>query len=256
LASALATGGLAGSPAQTKDPQQAVPTALDSPALLGEFGACLEDLRRFYSGPENPNESNHYIELWEGRTIRATTQWAGMTNNHTLFINSHGKALQGSSRHAYYPHSSLLSNSQSTPYYSAKDFATLLRDASTNIHNIILAGCDFDRSFKTSELRQHFVNATNITHSAAGKAGYQPMYLQAILSRSEDIKPLYETPRTNAKGVKEYHIRTTPSLHSTQLTPYIAELFRPGEKVPYKIQKAGCELIQAASPPPLVAASP
>jgi hypothetical protein len=69
------------------------------------------------------------------------------------------------------------------------------------------------------------------------------MFLQALVNHSKAIKPLYETCRKNSLGLTEYQLGTAPARQATRLSPYVAELFRPGEKKPFKTQVAGRELL-------------
>lgn len=218
----------------------------------GLYGADLNLLAKFYTPPQSPGESNHYIDMWAGRTTRDYLVAHGLTNNHALVINSHGGALPYglSARHAYYPHDSLLPRHQKTPYFSVQDLARLLGpENAKQIHNIVLAGCDPDRSFDSQELRKHFINATNITHTVAGEMGYQSMFLQALFSDSADIRPLYESAKRNPQGKMEYHLNKAPAGNAVKLTPYLAELFRPGETKPFRTQVAGRELLEPPQTP-------
>ena len=222
--------------------------AHNSRAERGEFGGELAWLAERYSPPVAPGESNYYFQMWDGPTIRALTTSSGLTNNHALFINSHGKGIvRGlTARYAYFPHQALLDPSKNAPCYSAGDLARMIGPANVGqIQNILIAGCDTDRAFRAAELRKYFVNATNITHAAPGQFGYQPMFLQAVLNLSAAIQPLYETREKSASGRIEYFMGAEPARHATQLSPYVADLFRRGENDPYRTQLAGRELLDA-----------
>src|SRR5262245_36095853 len=197
----------------------------------GEFGADLDYLRKFYTPPQNPRESNHYIDIWDGQKIRQKITAGGLTNNHALFVNCHGKRIltETGPRHAFYPHESLVPTGQKMPYFSIADLARVVGSAqASRIHNILIAGCNAEASFQPAELRKYFVNATNVTYMLGGELGYQPMFLQAALIHSSNIRALYETLRTNELGEVEYHLGDTPAQKATRLSPYVAALFRPG----------------------------
>jgi len=224
----------------------------------GQFGFDLVGLRKFYTPPLGPGESNHYFDLWEGRNTREIAVVHGLTNNNALIINSHGKGLSswGDRHYAYYPHASLLGPRARGPYFSAADLARVLGPVSADkIHNIVISGCNSENSFDANQLRKYFPNATNITHTAPGQLGYQPMFLQALTCPTEAIQILYETSRTNRRGEAEYLIGKKPSLGATKFSPYIAELYRPGDRNPFRTQIAGRELLDPPNEAPACAAS-
>lgn len=219
---------------------------------LGMLGSDLDFLASFYTPPQTPAESNHYIDLWAGKQLRAITALNRLTNNRALFINSHGQGFRGKAgtRFAYFPHQSLLRDGQKVPYYSAQDLAQIVGPASADkIHNILIASCDSEGCFSSAELRKYFVNATNITHVTSGKPGFQPMFFQAMVSPASEIQPLFEIPTRTADGSIEYQIETHSAPKARRLFPYVADLYRAGEAKPFKVQVAGRELLT----PPLVA---
>lgn len=202
-------------------------------------------LKRHYTRPKS-NESNYYFDLWTSPPIVEITRAVGLTHNRALFINSHAKAVRTPSglRHAFYPHQKLLRKDQKRPYFFLEDFVKAMgTDAAKNIHNVLIAGCNEEGTFSSREVRQHFPNATNIIHMAGGDLGYQAMFVQALTTPSAHIRPLYEIPRTNHLGKVEYVKDTLPLQNATRLPPYIADVFRPGESRPYRIQIAGRELL-------------
>lgn len=210
----------------------------------------LEMLEQFHTPPRGPGESNHFIDLWPGLKIRDFARECGLTNNHALIVNSHGRAVGAllGSRYRFYPHDALLQPRQKRPYFSAADLARVLGPASTSrIHNILIGACNEEGAFSSRELRRHFVNATNITHMAEGERGYQPMFLQAIAGCSGQIEPLYETPVHTAGRAPEYQIGNEPRPGSTKLSPYVADLFLPGAKEPFQTRIAGREIIESPS---------
>jgi hypothetical protein len=217
----------------------------------GTFGASLEFLAAHHQGPEEPGESNHFIELWQGRQTQPIATLHGLRDNHTLFINSHGGGFPTAAgqRHAFYPHESLLRKGQRAPRYSAPDIARVLGPAqAASIHNIVSGGCDREGTFSATELRRHFVNATNIVHVPAGQPGVQPMYFEAIVNRSSENKPFYEAAIPTGPRSTGYTITSAPSDHARRLAPYVAELFRPGEREPFRVQPAGRELLEPSFP--------
>jgi hypothetical protein len=209
----------------------------------GEFGGNLGFLRSFYLAPQIQGESNHYIDLWEGQKLRAIISINGLTNNHTLFVNSHGKGMSGG-RFAFYPHQSLGWPGGEAPCYSAADLAAIVGEAHIqNIHNIVLAACNAEGTLSATDLRRCFPNATNIVHSARGELGYQAMFLQAIVNNSWNIKPVYEWCERNGQGQFEYITGLTPPPGAKRFAPYVAEIFRSGANDPFQVQRAGRELL-------------
>ena len=89
--------------------------------------------------------------MWAGQKIRQKISAGGLTNNHALFVNSHGKriATRTGPRYAFYPHESFVKDGGPTPYFSAADLARIVGPAHTHkIHNILIAGCNAEGSFK------------------------------------------------------------------------------------------------------------
>ena len=228
----------------------AAATAVES--AHGEYGFGLDFLRKRYSPPQ-PGENNHVIDLWAEQSLSAFARECNLTNNHALFINSHGGGLATArgTRYSYYPHQSLLRAGEKTPQFSEADMAAVLgADSAATIHNILISGCNADGSFNSGELRKYFVNATNIVHLSAGKFGYQPMFRQILASHSSNIQPLYQTCAKNAAGKLEFFMGKNPAPNSTRLAPYVAELFKPGASTPFKMQVAGRELLAPFQPSP------
>lgn len=213
------------------------------------FSSALPQTSRsvsaYYTPPQLPGESNHYIDMWGETPLRELALTAGLTNNHTLLINSHGKAVRTPRglEYVYYPRNKGVSGDETNLTFTAADLAQALGPAAGEIHNIILSGCNKEKAFSAASLRQYFVNATNVVHAPAGQLGYQPMFFQALFNISTEIKRLYETPRVNKAGQMEYTVDYTRQPKSTVLRPYIAELFQPGKAQPYRIQTAGRELL-------------
>jgi len=214
----------------------------------GQLGRDFRLLRSSLTAAKAPGESNYFIDMWEGQNLHAIVSANGLTNNHTLFVNCHGKYLsegRRSGRFAFYPHQSLIKPDSSTPYYTVRDLAAVVGSGSvSNIRNLVLAACNAEGELSTKELRQYFPNATNIVHCAAGELGYQPMFLQAIMNYSSTIKPVYEWREKNEKGQVQYVTGHTAVQGAKRLAPYTAELFEPGGDEPFRVQRAGRELLE------------
>ena len=80
-----------------------------APAGVGEFGGNLELLSRYCSGPKTKAESNFFIDMWAEQNMASLLRLHGFTNNHALFINSHGRSGPGERgvRFVLYPHASV-----------------------------------------------------------------------------------------------------------------------------------------------------
>jgi hypothetical protein len=225
--------------------------AAESQAIRGEFGADLSVLTKFCSGPQNEKESNYFLDMWSGQQMAQIARLNGLTNNHTLFINSHGKGGLGvfGNRYGFYPHRSLLQPKTVEPVFSAKDIARMLGPERVNsIHNVVISSCDLEGCFSAPEIKKCFPNAKTIVHAPRGQAGYQPMFYSALVNHSSEVQPLYETriqPNSNTPG---YHIGSVPEAGAKKLNPYVAELYLPGAQKPYRSQIAGRELLEAPLP--------
>lgn len=205
--------------------------------------AGSQELTRYYTPPQMPGESNHYIDMWGGPALRELALAAGLTNNHALLVNSHGKAVRTSQGWEYVWYPRIKNADETEPAFSAADLAAILGPSAREIHNILLSGCNKEMAFSPAAVRKYFVNATNIVHAPVGQLGYQPMFFQALFNLSTEVRPLYETSSANERGQIEFILDYTPGPNSTLLTPYIAELFELGQKKPFRIQTAGRELL-------------
>jgi len=197
----------------------------------------IEWLQKHFVGPTVAGESNYYLDLWEPPKMRVIAPGGGLTNNHALFINSHGKGVKSKkgTRYAFYPHE-LVGGGE----FFIEDIAALVGARQVfKIHNVVISGCDLDSSFNAKEIRKYFPNATNIIHSAAGEAGYQEMLFQLLLSESSQIETLYQIRDSDG----EFDITNHPVPGCKRLAPYVATLFRPGKSGSYRTQKAGRELL-------------
>ena len=212
----------------------------------GEYRGDLEFLRDCYTGPDEEGGSNHYFDLWRPGALPALTRVHGLTNNHALFIDSHGKAgcSKRGSGYGFYPNESVLERGQKVSYFSAGDFATVLGPTNAaQIHNVVLAGCNEEGGFRSSEFRVHFVNATNITYMRPGELSFKPMFYQAITLPSDEIKPLYGKLRRRAGRRVEAEIVSRPAPGTQPLGSYVSDLYMPGASNPFRTQKAGRELL-------------
>jgi hypothetical protein len=211
----------------------------------GEYGGDLGFLRRFHVGPQSSAESNHYFDLWSPGALPALACFNGLTNNRALIVDSHGSAgFRWHGRgYGLYPRETLLQRGQETPGFSPADFARVLgREQAAAIHNIVIAGCNEEGRFRSQEWRRHFVNATNITHMTPGKLAYKPMFYQAIVTFSFEIKPLF------GRGSRGFgsacSVEREPSSGAEPLGAYVADLYLPGARRPYRTQRAGRELLE------------
>lgn len=214
--------------------------------LLGEYGGDLSFLSRYHVGPRHPTESNHCIDLWSPGELSVLARANGLTNNHALFIDSHGRSgFRWHGRgYALYPRATLLQDNERTPYFSARDVALVLgQEAAAAIHNIVIAGCNEEGRFRSSEWRRHFANATNITYMTPGKLSFKPMFYQAIVTRSTDLKPFYGKLRRVGERI-DCDIESTPLPSTEELGAYVADLYLPGQHKPYRTQRAGRELLE------------
>lgn len=223
----------------------AVFVAARSGGNAGEFGGDMDFLLAHHTAPESEGESNHYIDLWSSGGLIALVRRHGLTNNHALFVDSHGRAgfAWHGGRYGIYPHRSLLADGQATPAYSAKDLAAVLGEAAPKIHNIVLTGCNADGRLRSQEFRKYFVNATNITHMAAGELAFKPMFVQAISRPSAEIQTLHGRIHNVSASRTEAAISGAALPGSSPLGAYVADLYLPGAKMPYRTQRAGRELL-------------
>lgn len=216
----------------------------------GDYGGDMALLRRSYTGPGNSGESNCYFDLWSPGALPIFTRVNGLTNNRALLVDSHGKAgCSGrGDGYGFYPNAALVPSGQPTPVYSARDLAKVMGpDQAGRIHNIVLAGCNEEGRFRSEELRQYFPNATNIVYMTPGELAYKPMFYQAILYPSEEIRTLFGKPRRAKGGGTECEIVVKAAEGTQALGHYVADLYQPGGTAPYCTVRAGRELLQPAA---------
>jgi hypothetical protein len=212
---------------------------------VGEYGGDLGFLRRCYTGPVAAGESNHYLDLWAPGALPLLARVNGLTNNRALIVDSHGNAACAGRAYGFCPKETLLQPGQKLPWFSAADLARVLgpQNAAT-IHNILLAGCNAEGRFRSQELRRYFVNATNITYMTPGQLAFKPMFYQAIVLPSSQIRLLYGKRRDTLDGRIECALVDEPGRGAQPLGIYLADLYRPGGRKPYRTLKAGRELLE------------
>ncbi|MDB6032216.1 MAG: hypothetical protein JWM16_2554 [Verrucomicrobiales bacterium] len=206
----------------------------------GEYGADLNLLRECMRGPSNLKESNYFVDLWDNGELRDYARDHGLTNNHALFVISHGGGIHTllGPRYAYFPELKG-AVSKSKALFSARDLAQVLGpNGVAGIHNLVIAGCNFENTFSSAELRLLFPNATNVVHSLPGKNAHETLFRHALIYPSRDVRTLYSQPDNFQAGTFDERWR------AKKAQPYIAELFLPGALLPYKIQTAGRELLE------------
>lgn len=214
-------------------------------AERGQYGGNLEFLSRHHTAPA-AGESNHYIDLWTPGALPALARVNGLTNNHALFVDSHGQGgCAPGNGYGFFPKENLVPAGTRTPYYSLRDLATILGAAAVqSIHNVVLAGCNEEGRFNSREVLRYFPKATNVTHMAAGQLAYKPMYYQAIVHRVEDIRPLYGLNTRTRAGRVETRIVNEPTPGAKPLGNYVADLYLPGGRAPFRTRPAGRDLLE------------
>ena len=214
-------------------------------AERGQYGGNLNFLRKHHTAPA-AGESNHYIDLWTPGALPVLARVNGLTNNHALFVDSHGQGgCAPGNGYGFFPQQSLVPAGTRTPYYSISDLAaTLGTAAAQSIHNVVLAGCNEEGRFDSREVRRYFPNATNVTYMVAGQLAYKPMYYQAIVYRVEDIRPLYGLNTRTRAGRVETQIVNEPTPGAKPLGSYAADLYLPGGRAPFRTRPAGRDLLE------------
>jgi hypothetical protein len=208
------------------------------PPQTGEYGANLNILREFTTGPAGPRESNYFVDLWDNGELKNYARQHGLTNNHALFVISHGGGIETvkGPRYAYYPE---VKGGPGKQLFSARDLARVLGpEKVASIHNLVIAGCNPDNTFSSAEIRPLFPNATNVVHSLPGKNAHETLFRHALIYPSRDVQTLYMQPDDFHPGMFDEKWR------ERKVKPYVAELFMPGALWPYRIQTAGRELLE------------
>src|SRR5947208_2253437 len=107
----------------------------------GEYGTSLNLLRFFYTPPQTPDESNYFIDMEGGESLRKFAFSYGLTNNHALFVFLHGRAIETPSGLRY----SFYADQEDNPAasFSIQDIARILGPENVSqIHNLVLASCN------------------------------------------------------------------------------------------------------------------
>ena len=198
----------------------------------GEFGGSLDYLRSCYMPPLSPGESNFYIDMLDG-SFRRFAIAHGLTNNHALFVVSHGKALQTDFglRYAFYPEKS----SYRVPSFSAGDLARLIGPANARqIQILVLAGCNRENLLSLRELKRYFPNAATIIHALPGTDANLASFWEMLAYRSQDLAAL--------RSPHDLAARHFGPAGFSKGSPYVADLYQPGARTPYRRQIAGREL--------------
>ncbi len=254
--------GLAESSAEARDRRalesQTTNARVEPKLGRGQHGGDLRLLQSFYQAPRTNGESNHLFDLWESGGLSGFAKFHGLTNNRALIIDSHGTDFftWGGPHYVFRPNTRVLPSGAELPSYSVRDFAQVMGPgAAASIHNVVIAGCNQRGALKTSEFRRYFVNATNITYMAAGNLSYKPCFFQALNRHSLNIEPLYGRPSLTTNGATRMEISRVASPGAVLLGNYVAELFEPGARRPYRIQRAGRELLEPGIQPSTSATS-
>src|SRR5439155_22817425 len=132
--------------------------------VWGEYGGNLNLLRCFYTPPQAAGESNYFIDMQGEEPLRNFAVAHGLTNNHALFILSHGRAIDTPSgpRYAFFGGKSERGDN-SGACFSIQDIAGLLGPTNASkIRNLVLASCNRENMLCPDEIRAYFPNVTNL----------------------------------------------------------------------------------------------
>jgi hypothetical protein len=215
----------------------------------GQYGGDLRLLRSFCTLPRD-GESNFFLDLWEPGNLASFARLQGLTNNHALMIDSHStEHLSWKGRQfVFRPGTAAMTAGAPASLYSIRDVARILGPSATEIHNIVIAGCNEAGVLDPAVFRRYFVNATNVTYMAAGQRSYKPQFYQMLTQHSEDQEQLYERVISREGQRVCSEICRSPVEGSRPLGWYVADLFRPGEVKPFQRQRAGRELLDPETP--------
>ena len=171
-------------------------------------------------------------------------QFHNLTNNRSLFVDSHGKS--GPNGYRFYPNAGLVKAGETTPFYSLRDLARVMGpQQALNIHNVLLAGCNTEGRLRSSDVRRHFPNATNITYMAPGELAFKPMYYQAIVLPAAEIRCLYSSAHRTNEGRIECRITTSAVPDAQPLAAYVSDLYLPSARKPYSRVRASRERLES-----------
>lgn len=217
------------------------------PEPSGELGGKLALLEMALHRPSRPGENNYYVDLISPGLLPRVARRLGLTNNHALMVDAHGRSVASKSgrRYGLFPAASWGTGEPvSASGYSARDLAEVLGpEGARGIHNLVIASCNEDGELRLETFRRWFPQATNIIHIPAGQAAFRPMLLQTLSRHSLDLQPLYAQLRPGeGKGLHEILTRAAPG--AIPLGFFEAELYRPGCQQPFRKVRAGRELLQ------------
>ncbi len=208
----------------------------------GEYGGNMQYLASCCTGPQAPGESNYYLDML-GMGFPGFAAAEGLTNNHTLFVLSHGKAIRTDFgvEYAFYPGGYMVH----PPCFSVRDLARILGPHALEIHNLVFAGCNLENMFDARDVKRFFVNATNIVHALPGTDATIGTFQEILTYSSTELgaRSFMPSSRVPLFGRND-------TVHNGR---YVAELFRPGEGKPYEKVIAGRELLVAPSSAPALA---
>ena len=214
----------------------------------GQYGGDLQLLRSFATWP-GEGESNFYFDLWEPGSLSAFARIHGLTNNHALLIDSHGADRRSwKGRQFVFRPGRAMGLVPPPPMYSIRDVARVLGRSASEVHNIVIAGCNEAGALDSAAFRSYFVNATNVIYMAAGQRSYKPQFYQMLTQHSEDLEPLYERVISGEGGHVHSEILRAPAEGAKRLGWFIADSFRPAETKPFRRQRAGRELLEPGTP--------
>jgi len=214
----------------------------------GEYGCNLNLLRAFYTPPQTPEESNYFIDMEQGESLRNFAFAHGLKNNHALFVFLHGRAIETPAglRYAFCPDQRNRDDS-AVSGFPIRDIARILGPANASqIHNLVLASCNRENMLCPAELKAYFPNVTNITHAAPNTAAQASTFRHALIYHSRDIQFLYEMSDSFTLGV--FDDSKNHKGNFKKAVPYIAELYLPGARRPFSTQTAGRELLDPPNP--------
>lgn len=215
-----------------------------APKQQGQLDGDLELLERRLSRQNNSPRSNVYFDLISLGRLSTLSSSLGLTNNRTLFVDTHGTALPRFRGGTYvmYAGSAGTGWDKRGGLFTVKDLAAVLGTGrSADIHNIFISGCNVEGRLQPQEFRRHFPNATNIMHQPAGQLSFSPMLLQTLALHSQDIHPLYSRAARDFSPTLRYELFMQPERDTRRLSGYVADLYRPGSKKPYLQVAAGRE---------------
>jgi len=217
--------------------------------LRGDWGGHLSLLHARLAGPHVSGESNWVLDFWNGPPLAALAKGHGLTNNHALIIDAHGESRRTPAGRDFVlvPHRDLVGPAPVADAFSFRDLARMLGPERLKIHNLILSACNRDGSFDARSVRRCFPAVTNIVHLPAGELGFKPTFYQALFRRSSQIGSIFGRKVERGAPGEFYELDESSTPESRPLRPYVAELFLPRANKPYRITRAGREILEPGS---------